>query len=100
MLVSLEQAEFGYCCFCFLTEAICLTLRSPPFQPFPLAHEPCPFHGWEGVICYRQQGQQRSLLVIWTGDHQENHIRAKACLNTAVITAIISCCLFGPHLLL
>lgn len=66
------------------------------FPSLPLAQELCLFHGWEVVICYRRLGRQRGLPLIWTGDHQENHIRGKACLNIAVIAAIISCCLFNP----
>lgn len=69
-----------------------------PSLPPSLPQELCLFHGWEVVICYRRLGRQRGLPLIWTGDHQENHIRGKACLNIAVIAAIISRCLFGPHL--
>lgn len=76
------------------------TLSQLSSSPHPLTQELCLFHGWEVVICYRQLGKQSGLPLIWTRDHQENHIRAKACLNIAVIAAIISCCLFDPHLLL
>lgn len=72
---------------------------SPSLAPsLPLRQELRLFHGWEVVICHRRPGSQRGLGVIWTGDHQENHIRRKACLNMAVIAAIISRCLFIPHL--
>lgn len=67
-------------------------LPSPP--SLHLGQEPRLFHGWEVVICYRRPGSPRALGVIWTGDQQENHIRRKACLNMAVIAAIISHCLF------
>lgn len=80
--------------------ALPLLLYSPPsLAPLlPLRQELRLFHGWEVVICYRRPGSQRGLGVIWTGDQQENHIRRKACLNMAVIAAIVSRCLFIPHL--
>lgn len=70
------------------------------FLSLPLRQEVGLFHGWGVVICYKRPVSQRGLPLIWTGDHRENHIRRKACLNLAVITAIISCCRFlpPPHL--
>lgn len=78
------------------TLTIQLPLSSPLSfsSPHPLTQELRLFHGWEVVICYRRLGKQRGLPLIWTRDHQENHIRGKACLNIAIIAAIISCCLF------
>lgn len=50
------------------------------------------FHGWKIVICNRRVGGLSSSSYLARGS-PANHITEKACLNIAIITAIISCCL-------